>query len=518
MNRSLKKGWMLIALSLVMWSCDLEIEATDSVILPEESGTFNGVADVDGSVNTLFNNIQNNTVPQDFLYALQTVTTDELLVPTRGTDWGDNGIWRTLHTHTWTPTHNYVRGVWNNHNGDILRASEVIDPLSGASADQLALAKFARAWNMRIILDFYGQVPFREPAQEAGTSPRILTRQEAYDLIVSDLEDAIDGLPDNAGRADNFRPDKATARFFLAKTKLNSGVYLDTGAPGSAELADVISLVDAIEAEGYGFDNSLGYFELFMPDNLGNSEILWAANTGTANRFWNGLHYNQAHTGNGGGGWNGFTTLAETFDAFEGPSNDNSVGAGQEERRGYVQTAATANAENEGFGFGFQLGQMVNAAGEPINDRQGNPLSFTRELPALVGNNETTGIRVTKYSPAVGAFYNGVVMARWADAYLMRAEARLWGGSDVTTEINELRALRGASALTSVDTSVLLAERLRELYTEGYRREDMIRLGEFTRGWEFKEASAIGDETKNLFPIPSDAILSNPNLTQNPGY
>ena len=48
MNRSLKKGWTLMALSLIMWSCDLEIEGTDSVILPEESGTFNGVADVEG--------------------------------------------------------------------------------------------------------------------------------------------------------------------------------------------------------------------------------------------------------------------------------------------------------------------------------------------------------------------------------------------------------------------------------------------------------------------------------------
>ncbi len=514
MNRSMKKGWVLIVLSLVMWSCDLEIEGTDSVILPEEEGTFNGVADVDGSVNTLYNDIQGWTGDQANLYALQTVTTDELLVPTRGTDWGDNGVWRTLHTHTWTPTHDYVRNVWNNHNGAILKASEVIDPLSGANDSQLALARFARAWNMRIILDFYGQVPFREPTQAAGTAPTVLTRQEAYDLIVEDFTFAAANLPAAGSRADKFRPDQATAKFFLAKTILNSEVY--TGTAGN--LNQVITLVDEIEAEGYGFDSSFGYFELFMPANIGNSEIIWSANAGTANRFWNGLHYNQAHTGNGGGGWNGFTTLAETFDAFEGPANDNSVGAGQEERRGYVQTAATANDENQGFGFGFQLGQMVNAAGEPISDRQGNPLAFTRELPGLVGNNEVTGIRVLKYTPAVDAFYNGVVMARWADAYLMRAEARLRTGGNITAEVNALRTLRGASELANVGESELEAERLRELYTEGYRREDMIRFGTYTRDWEFKESAAVGDVNKNLFPIPSDAILSNPNLVQNPGY
>lgn len=511
MNRRMKKGWMLVVLSLVMWSCDLEIEGTDSVILPEEQGTFNGVADVNGSINNLYNDIQGWTNDQANLYALQTVSTDELLVPTRGTDWGDNGVWRVLHQHTWTPTHDYVRNVWNNHNGAILRASEVIDPLSGADNSQLALARFARAWNMRIILDFYGQVPFRNPTDDASTTPTVLTPQEAYDLIVEDFSFAASNLPT---RADKFRPDQATAQFFLAKTILNAEVY--TGTAGNFN--EVITLVDAIEAAGYGFDGSLGYFELFMPGNIGNSEIIWSANTGTANRFWNGLHYNQIHTGNDGGGWNGFTTLAETFDAFEGPANDNSVGAGQEERRGFTQTAATANADNQGFGFGFQLGQMYNADGQAINDRQGNPLAFTRELPGLVGNNERTGIRVTKYSPAIDAFYNGVVMARWSDAYLMRAEARLRGGGNVTAEVNALRALRGAADLPSVGESELLAERLRELYTEGYRREDMIRFGEFTRDWEFKESASVGDETKNLYPIPSDAILSNPNLVQNPGY
>ena len=109
-------------------------------------------------------------------------------------------------------------------------------------------------------------------------------------------------------------------------------------------------------------------------------------------------------------------------------------------------------------------------------------------------------------------------MARWSDAYLMRAEARLWGGTDVTNEVNALRELRGASPLGAVDQTAFLEERLRETYTEGYRREDMIRFGVFTKDWEFKEASSVGDASKNLYPIPSDAILSNPNLTQNPGY
>jgi hypothetical protein len=46
----------------------------------------------------------------------------------------------------------------------------------------------------------------------------------------------------------------------------------------------------------------------------------------------------------------------------------------------------------------------------------------------------------------------------------------------------------------------------------------MIRFGEFTRDWEFKDAGAIGNADRSVFPIPTNALLSNPNLVQNPGY
>jgi hypothetical protein len=66
-----------------------------------------------------------------------------------------------------------------------------------------------------------------------------------------------------------------------------------------------------------------------------------------------------------------------------------------------------------------------------------------------------------------------------------------------------------------MDESVMLDERARELYHEGWRRNDLIRFGQFSSTWEFKE---VADETKNLFPIPSNALLTNPNLVQNEGY
>ncbi len=38
-------------------------------------------------------------------WGLEEASTDELQVPTRGTDWYDNGSWQAMHWHTWTSQH-----------------------------------------------------------------------------------------------------------------------------------------------------------------------------------------------------------------------------------------------------------------------------------------------------------------------------------------------------------------------------------------------------------------------------
>ncbi len=502
-------------------SCSLDITQSDSVITKGESGVFNGVPDPAGALSNIYNNITGQTGDQANLYALTEVSTDELLVPTRGTDWGDNGIWRTVHVHTFGPTHNFVTQVWNDKNSAVLRCTEVIDPLSKATPAQVAEAKFARAYNMWIVMDFWGQVPFRNPKDGPEVVPSVLTRKDAYALVVKDLTEAIVDLPAGVPNSSNkLRPVKASARFFLAKVKLNSIVY--NGAYAGTDLDDVISLVDAIKAEGYSLVGG-NYFNLFKGPTYTNTDVIWNVSAGAGNRMWNSLHYNQSHTGNTGGGWNGFSTLTEFYNKFQGPTDSNSIGGAQEERRGYTHTLATTNATNQGFGFGFQFGQMYGMKdGAPValKDRTGKPLVFTKEFApsGLIGNNETTGARLLKYSPANGAFTEGVVMARFADAHLMKAEALLRKGNagGALAEVNALRALRANTPpLASLNETSMLDERGRELYTEGWRRNDMIRFGVFKAAKQFKPA---GDGHTDVFPIPASALLSNPGLKQNPGY
>jgi len=145
-------------------------------------------------------------------------------------------------------------------------------------------------------------------------------------------------------------------------------------------------------------------------------------------------------------------------------------------------------------------------------------------------NLEVTGIRVVKYvQDRVHQFPadNDLVLLRLADVLLMKAEAILRGGTGTNAGpygntalgiVNYIRTLtsRGASALAAVTLDQLLDERGRELYLEGWRRQDLIRFGKFLA--PFQEKPEASDPKYLLFAIPNQQLAVNPNLTKNPGY
>lgn len=511
---------------------DLELEDTDSISRETVEGEFSGVENVEGSLTNAYNSLRGQLESHENLYALNEATSDELLIPTRGTDWGDNGVWRTLHQHTWDSNHQFILNTWNDYNSNIFNLSEIIAPESNASAQQVAEAKFLRAFSMFWIMDLFGQVPFREVDEGPSINPRVLNRAEAFDFVLSDLNDALPDLPSTGPGAETLKASKAAAHYLLAKLYLNKHIYLDSGEASAEDMNQVIANVDAISDAGFGLQS--GYFELFEP--AVDSETIFHTTSGVGNRMWGGLHYNQTAPDNTGGGWNGFTTLSEFYNLFEGDPNSNELGSGQEERRGFVPTEGTpisADSElfpngkdDDGDGFvdasdlgrGFLVGQQYELDGSLTPDRSANPLIYSKELPGLLGNNERTGIRILKYHPSNGAFQGHLVVFRYADAHLMKAEAIMRGGTAGVTAlemVNELRELRRATPLASLTEQDMIDERGRELYTEYWRRQDLIRFGQYLDPWEFKDAS---EEFRVLFPIPTTALTSNPNLVQNPGY
>ena len=518
---------VIMSLTLVLaFSCtDLELGTTDTATLAPVFAGFETEAESASALDQMYNEIRGYIGDQANLYALSEVTTDAMLIPTRGSDWGDNGIWRQLHQHSWTPDHAFITNVWNQWNSLQLSGSRILDSRSAASPETKAQGAFLRALGMYVILDNFGQVPFRDLQADPNADPEVFTGAAAVDFIVSDIEAAISGLPTSSAGSDNVRATKAAGRYLLAKVLLNKHVYTG-GTPDNADMTRVMSLVDEITGDGYAIQN--GYFDIFR--DTADTETVWYINTGVGNRIFNGLHYNS--TTAGGGGWNGFSTLSEYYDLFEGDANNNRYDAtgaaidGQEERRGGVPPMGdAAMTEGSNVGFGFLIGQQYDVDGTPLEDRAGAPLAFTRDFfnaatgaPSLVDNNEISGIRVMKYNPRYGGFTEHEIFFRYSDAYLMKAEAMMRSGGDATAMVNTLRTARGATPLGSVSEQDMIDERGRELYMEFWRRQDLIRFGTYTRDWDFKDGAAIGNADKTRFPIPASQIILNPNLTQNPGY
>ena len=478
-----------------------------------DQGGASSNADLNGVYSQL-----NGQTDQANTYALQEHPTDEMMGPTRGTDWGDFGTWRKLHTHTWTPTHNQINDTWDQLNIGVFRASQVIDR---ATDNQIkAEASFLRAYFMFQVVDLYGQAPFRDPKAPNSSIPVVYNRGEATAFIIKDLEFA----ETNLGAAPNIgKASKAAAEALLAKIYLNKAVYTaaTVGGPftfAKADMDKVIEYANKVTAAGYSLEPAGKYFQDFAWDNTDKSHgnIFGIFNTvtsvpgSTKNRWKMGLHYNQTPDG-----WNGFTTLANFYKSFEAT----------DERRGVDYPGLT---DKVGLRAGFAIGQQYGPGHVALKQRGGKPLVFTEDVN-LNYSTEAQGIRVFKYFPHPNADGtvkdtgedNDYLILRYADVLLEKAEAIMRGGTDPNGQtalaiVNAIRIPRGASPLASVDATVMLAERGRELYYEGWRRNDLIRFEKFNDPVDQRPQKT--DKSRTVYPIPQRAVDTNPNLKQNAGY
>jgi hypothetical protein len=328
----------------------------------------------------------------------------------------------------------------------------------------------------------------------------------------------------------------------LAKTYLNKAVFKqDPKTPAGpftfdpADMNKVISLVDAIAANP-NLSISNNYWDNFSWENITKSteNIFVRPHDGGINVSWAthmGFHYSQAPSG-----WNGFTTLSDFYNSF---ANTDTRRGGRmlnyTYRDSITPTGDTVQVGLMGATVGFLVGQIRGpkggTVGNPVvdlKDRSGNPLVFTPDV-SLFFSTETKGIRTNKYplDPSTingtggGSSANDYVFFRLSDALLIKAEAILRGGTGTGGQtplsiVNSIRKKRGVGDLTSVDLPILLAERGREFYQEGWRRNDMIRFGVFND--PVQQRPNASDPSRVVFPIPNIALSSNPNLKQNFGY
>lgn len=460
---------------------------------------------------------------------LQDLTTDVAVVPTRGNDWYDNGQWLDLHRQTWTAnsagTLAFLDGAWNDLFSGVAKANLMVGVIQSSGLAQarkdstLAELRTMRAWYYYMLQDMFGGVPL-VVSTELKQSPRT-TRDSVFKFIEKELLESRANLPVTRDAANYGRITKGAANAMLASLYINAGVFgKNTGVSattynscagvavtGGDACAAAIAAADAVINSG-AYSLSTNWMDNFSASNKSSKENIFvivhsAAGTQGLGGNWpmRTLHYNQLNTG-WGGPWNGFATIAETYNAF--PATD--------DRRGM-----------------WLVGQQKSfETGQNVTDRSGSPLIFTAAIANLNAANEAEGVRFNKFPPMPSAptgsgHPNDFTFFRLAEMYLIKAEALLEQGQTALaqTEFNRVHNLHDPSNPVVVSRAAILKERLLEFAAEGKRRTDMIRHGTFL---SWAEASANGHTNKSaeayrlLFPISSNQLGSNPLLKQNPGY
>ena len=450
----------------------------------------------------------------DAYYNLSEISTDEMVVPTRGQDWYDNGKWLELHRQTWGASSalglDDINSAYNELSIGVARANVVLGAIEGASiANKAAIQaelRTLRAFYYYQLLDLFGGMPI-VTSTEISTRPRS-TRAELFTFVETELKAARAALPATRPATEYGRVTQGAVDAILAELYLNAEVFsgtVTTGGltKGTQRWQDAINSADAVLNSGhYSMLSTANWRKNFTADNNTSPEIIWGMNFIAAtdlglNFVMRALHYNQYDSPTP---WNGFATLAETYRAFD-----------------------NADVRKAIFLEGPQVNQVT---GQPANDRAGNPLVFTDSILNVTAAGEGEGPRILKWpvDPNHVAQNNGNDFAwfRLAEMYLIKAEAlnELNQTGPALTALNVVHTRAGLPPLATLTQAglrdAILKERLLEFAGEGKRRQDLIRMGKFTAPFAYKLNTT--EPFRILFPIPATQLQSNPQLTQNPGY
>jgi len=499
------------------------------------------------------------------LFALQEISTDEAILPYRGgTDWGDNGIYLSLHRHETLSSDPNVNNTWNQIVQSVSRSVTAINALATNNYVNakvfLAEARAMRAYYNMLALDLFG-ISFKKEDPDATSV--ILRGDEAINYIKSELL-AVEPLLDNTTGPG--RITKAGVWGLLARLHLNAAVWRDRYAATftfkTEDMDKVIEYCDKIISSNQ-FQLAAEYFSVFDNNNHNNKELIFAIDQ---RQDLNG-HNRMAYFSLSGDQFplaavpnaNGTDGPAITPDFYQSwkttyapvdpaaadprffknnliiPADSCILGTDFKIDRGIMrgQQYGLIGGKNIPFttcGTGkYKIGKLYNVTrGKPTL-----PVDFTEAIDFTVpGSNYSTGYRVEKYefsSATTDGRNRGehdIMILRLADIYLMRAEAKLRKNNDAAgalADVNTVRAARTARTIPppmlTMTLDLLFRERGFELYWEHLRRTDMIRFGKYEGTWTEKSNS---DKNKRIFPIPQNAINGASNipgyLVQNPGY
>lgn len=411
-----------------------------------------------------------------------------------------NVPYRQLDRFVSNPLNEFTASYWRASYKTIGLSNHVLENLAVVDDIDLAAqyegeARFLRAHSLFNLVRLYGGVFVITESIDAADARNLERKsiEEAYEVIIEDLEFAYENLPEEYGSSEVGRATKWAAGAELGKALLTEGSETSV-ARAEIVLRDVATLSGKMLLDNYE--------DVFDFNNEYNDEIIFAV------RYQSGL------LGLG-------SPFANLFSPLQ---SENAVifGGGDE-----------LNVPTEGM-------ETLYAANDPR--------ARTNFAVSWVDNSGNTNIErfVSKYNSTfsnVDDAPNDWVISRYADVILLLAEAINENNGGPNTEaiglVDDVKLRAGQPVLTSAQTSTyfdfklaLEEERRKEFAFENHRWFDLLRTGRavtvmnnhFATDFQYNDPNEPAFNTQpiqqfqTLLPIPQYEIDLNPSVAQNVGY
>lgn len=553
--------WIITVMAFIGQSCEkfLEEELVSDVSAASYYTTPAGFED---AVDATYGWLKYSYGPPERGFTATVFGTD---IFTNGAD-GSHKVWnwydnnfnsgQPLLTELWR---DWYKGI--NQANAVINRSDEIEELDAELVEQrVAEVRFLRAFFYFNLVQHWGDVhlTLEETEGVEVEANRTPASQIYAEAIVPDLEFAISVLPDEQG--DYGRATKPAAEFMLAKVLLTRAYKSYAEADDAARAEQLMTSV----IDNYGFELLEVYEDLWDQDNQLNSEVIWAVQN-TEDLILNGTEGNRGHlyflfeydirpgmqrdTENGRP-WKRFRPtpfLLSLWDRDIDSRYDYSFKhvwyANNEESIPVWSQADVDNGYTTAANLGepkFELGDTALYIPGPGMDEL-----WTAEREGRAGYTVYTANEYDeRIFPSLSKFLDPLrpdrqwergsrdfVVARLADAYLIRAEARLLQG-DTPGAAEDINVVRRRAAwpgeeeameidASQVDIDFILDERARELAGEMQRWFDLVRTGKLVERVRLHNAEARDNiqEHHVLRPIPLPQIdRTQGGYQQNPGY
>lgn len=429
-------------------------------------------------------------------------------------------------------------------------------PEDEANRQYRAEVRFLRALHYWYMLDLFGKSPFKTEFNITEL-PIEYSGNQMYgwlDKELTEIENEMTATGTGVGAfndSQNFgRADLGAVYLLHARLALNSAVYSDSINP-ETEYRKAVDYCNKIEQSGaYTLSSkekngNSGYAQLFMADNDQNADamdeiIFPIRQDGLRTRQYSGslvliAGSRSAAMPNYGmkESWTClFARSAMTQKFFPSLSNVPLVPDGAETSDDQTKAAELDQQ------YGTSVQQLIDAAGDDRALLYSGCANGVRTISTEAVTDFKNGLSLVKWTNMKSDNTGGqdlswpdtdIPLLRYAEVFLIRAEANWRLGADATTVMNDINVLRQRANTRLFNTGDITEDNIRdewcrEFFMEGRRRSDLVRFGCFTGNkyvWDWKGGTASGttvDSHFNVYPIPADDIMNNANLTQNPGY